>query len=384
MGFKAKMKILVDLRVLNSSRGVSRYARNIFDNLLRIDKENEYLAILPSGFPEEKFLKSLEKVYLPSQSTFRDHFEFERMIKKYNPDLVFHPDNREFLKMSVPSVVTIHDLTPYKFPQYVFSSSPFLNLRQRLYYFLQKKAIQKNTEKIITVSENTRKDVISIFNFDSKKVIAIHEGIEETFRPIKDGKVITAAKNKYKIEGDYIFYIGGFGKHKNVSTLIKAFSAISNDYKSLKLVLGGKTSADDTSGQNAYSELVKLIENLKLQDKVVFAGFIDDVDLSVIYSGATMFIYPSLYEGFGFPPLEAMACGCPVISSNAGSLLEVVADGGVLFEPFDVDGLTQNILKLLQSNKERRILSKKGLAQATKFNWEDTARKTLYEINQFS
>lgn len=364
------MKILVDLRVLNSSRGVSRYAGNIVENLSKIDKKNEYIKILPTS--------------APAQSTLKDHFEFENMITKYSPDLVFHPDNREFLRMNIPSVVTIHDLTPYKFPEYIFSTNLLMNLRQRFFYFLQKVAIKKNTDIIITVSENTRRDAISIFNFDPNKVIAIYEGIEDFFKPEKDGKVIERIKNKYKIEGDYTFYIGGFGKHKNVSTFIEAFSVISKEYKNLKLVLGGRTSTDDTSGQNAYPQLVKLIEKLKLSERVLFTGFIENEDLPVIYSGAKLFVYPSLYEGFGFPPLEAMACGTPVISSNAGSLSEVIDDGGILFDPLDLNALTQNILKLLKSEKERESFSEKGIARAKQFSWEDTARKTLYEINKFS
>jgi len=169
------------------------------------------------------------------------------------------------------------------------------------------------------------------------------------------------------------------GRHKNVATLVEAFAQVIKRKVSdnLKLVVGGKTAGDVSSGQNEYSNLVKQIAALGITDRVIFTGFIVDEDLPVLYGGATVFVYPSLYEGFGFPPLEALSCGCPVICSNAASLPEVVGKAGALVDPRAVGEFTEKILEVVSlSSDKRRSVVERGLKQARKFSWKKCARET--------
>lgn len=378
------MKIAIDARVLSRERGISRYTKNIIENLGYVkDYVIDYVIIVDNGKALD-FLGArkgkFEVVAVPQRSTFRDHFFLSSLIKKLGVDLFFHPDNREFLRMPFPSVVTIHDLTPYKYPDYIFDRRFLMRERQKFYYFLQKRAILKNTDHIITVSENTRKDVLDIFGFPEKKVTAIYEGIEGNFRPKEDKREIEDVKEKYGIVGEYIFYVGGLGKHKNVETLVRAFRKVTESgmrNKELGLVIGGKTMLDDTSGQNAYSDLVRLVDELGLTDRVSFPGFTEEEDLPAIYSGAICFVFPSLYEGFGFPVLEAMACGCPVVSSNAGSLPEIVGDSGILVSPKDIEGFAEAISSVILDKSKKGEMVEMGLERAKRFSWEECAKKTL-------
>ncbi|MCG2685974.1 glycosyltransferase family 4 protein, partial [Candidatus Parcubacteria bacterium] len=373
------MKVGIDARVLGTSRALDRYTRNLVENLLKVEPRHDYVLFSDRDLAGHGF--GLPVVQVPPKLTFRDHFAMARSIKESGVDIFFHPDNIEFWRMPVPSVVTIHDLTPYKFPDLVFSKSPILRMRQQFYFYLQKKAILKNTDLVITVSENTKEDVCQVFRLPPERVKVIYEGVEEKFQAPKNREFIEEVKEKYHIGTDspYIFYIGGMGRHKNVSILVEAFAQVvrRGAPDNLRLVIGGKTAGDVSSGQNDYSNLVKQIATLEMADRVIFTGFVADEDLPVLYSGAAVFVYPSLYEGFGFPPLEAMACGCPVVVSKSSSLPEVVGEAGALVDPRAVGEFTEKILEVLSlSPAKRQQVVERGLKQAQQFSWEKCARET--------
>lgn len=242
-----------------------------------------------------------------------------------------------------PFVTTIHDLLFLVTPEYT-------GTRYKLYNTVFRAIggfISKRAAAIITDSEYSRKDIMRIFKINGKKINVIPIGVSEKYCPIKDQSVIEEVKNRYGIEQKYILYVGNFKPHKNVHTLIKAYNRLPNEIKDdYQLVLGGKK-------DRFYIEIGQLIGKLKIKQNVVFTDFISEEHLPVLYSGAEMFVFPSLYEGFGLPILEAMACGIPVISSDSSSLPEVVGDAGILVDAKSVKGLSRAISTVLQDDKLR-------------------------------
>lgn len=375
------MRVGIDIRVLSTSRALSRYTKNITDQLLRLGSSDHFFYLFSDSKSALNKIPGIaagvsglryEVVSAPKKMVIRDHFLFWDSIKSLNLDLFFHPDNTEFLRCHRRSVVTVHDLLPWKMPNYVLSSNSLMNLRQKLYFTLQEKALRKTCKKIIAVSENTRRDLIETLKTDADKVEVIYEGIEEKFSPCKDPNLIEEIKKKYKISGSYLLYIGGFEPYKNVERLIKAFGQTFTH--NLKLVLAGPRNRDGL-------RLKGLSEELGMGESVIFPGFIEEEDLPKIYEGAVFLVYPSLYEGFGFPPLEAMACGTPAIISQSSSLPEVGGEAAIYFNPENTNGIAgalQTSLKRYLNNRlEYDILSERCRRQALRFTWSKTAEKTL-------
>lgn len=374
------MRIGIDVRVLSTSRALSRYTKNIVNQFLTQGRDHffylfsdtkENLAKIPAvglGLTGLRY----DVIRAPKKMVLRDHFLFYDSINKLNLDLFFHPDNTEFLRCHSTSVVTIHDLLPWKMPEQVLSRGPFMQFRQKLYFSMQARALRKSTKKIISVSENTKKDLLSIIGLPPEQIEVIYEGIEEMFRPFPDQNLIEEIKKKYNIFGPYLLYIGGFEPYKNVERLLKAFGQIYSH--NLKLVLAGKR------GSGA-DRLKKIAEELGMSETVIFPGFIEEEDLPKIYAGAVFLIYPSLYEGFGFPPLEAMACGTPALISNSSSLSEAGGDTAIYFDPENVNnmaGALQTSLKRYLNNRvEYEALSRRCLDRARLFSWSAAGEKTL-------
>jgi len=373
------MNIAIDARSLGTGRAIDIYTRNIVDNLLSIDKENSYILVIDDL---DKLKEINNKNYtikqIPKKRVLRDHFLFKQFLSDLEVDLVFHPDNTEFLFCLPKSIVTVHDIIPIKFPKLVLSRNPLFSLKQKAYFSLQGRAL-KQASKIIAVSKNTKIDLIEILKIPSEKVEVVYEGIEEGFK-VQPREKVEKVKRKYKIAGEYIFYLGGFGVHKNVLKLVEAFKNLEEKFGG-NLVLGG-TLLDSSSPQIELSKIREKIKNHKLSKRVIFTGFIAQGDLPALYSGAKLFVYPSLYEGFGRPPLEAMACGSVVVVSNVSSLPEVVGEAGIYIDPNNVYSIEQGLLKALQlSVIEKEDLQKKAAVQLKKFSWETSARETLEIFN---
>ncbi len=264
-------------------------------------------------------------------------------------------------------------------PAEVISREPLMQLRQKLYFSLQSRAFRESSRKIIAVSENTKKDLVNILGLPPDTIEVIYEGIEESFRPCADQNLIEETKKKYNISGAYLLYIGGFEPYKNVERLLKAFGQTYSH--NLKLVLAGKRGSGGV-------RLKKIAEELGMGETVLFPGFIEEEDLPKIYAGAVFLIYPSLYEGFGFPPLEAMACGTPAIISNSSSLPEAGGDTAIYFDPENINnmaGALQISLKHYLNNRvEYEALSRRCLDRARLFSWPAAGGKTLRLFEQLA
>jgi len=259
--------------------------------------------------------------------------------------------------------MVVHDLVWKIFPQYLN------NFRKKIYAQLTYSAIGK-TQKIIAVSNHTKNDLIKYLNIDSKKISVIYNGCGNEFSKIPDKKEVEKIKKKYFLPDNYILYVGGYDPRKNVEVLIKAFSIARQNPlfpEKVKLVLTGK----DLSQKNPlYSDIKALSRKHKISSLVCFPGFISQQDLPAVYRGANIFIFPSLYEGFGLPVLEAMSAAVPVICSNSSSLPEVGGEAVLYFNPHSSKYLARLILEVLRDEKLREKLISKAINRAKNFSWE--------------
>jgi len=273
------------------------------------------------------------------------------------------------VRLNCPALLTIHDLIPLILPGY------FSSLKEKLIYksvYLASIIFSAHkAKKIIADSENSKNDIVRLLKVARKKIEVIPIGFNPIYRPIKDARLIEECKIKYGIKGDYIIYVGGFDNRKNIGGLLKAFRLLKDLVRDdLQLVITGEWNF-------LYPKTKQVALELQIENDTIFTDYVPDEDMPILISGAKMLVYPSFYEGFGLPPLEAMACGTPVITSNVSSLPEVVGDAGILIDPYSIDEITQAMLKLLKDNLLRERLIKKGLERSTNFSWQENARKTL-------
>ncbi len=260
-------------------------------------------------------------------------------------------------------VVTCHDLISVFFPEN-------LPLASRLFYSRWMPFCYRKAAMIIADSEHTKKDLMALLKIPEEKIRVVHLAVSRDFRPIKSSKILANVQKKYRTGQKYFLHVGTLEPRKHLEFLVRAFALAVKEGVEENLVITGKKGW-------YYDGLFKLVSKLNLKNRIIFTGYVEEKDLPALYSGATALLFPSLYEGFGLPPLEAMACGTPVISSNTSSLPEVVGRAGILLPPKDEALWAKNILKIVRDKALARTLSQLGPRTAAKFTWEETARKTV-------
>lgn len=306
-------------------------------------------------------------------------------------DILFIPSHVLPLVHPKKSVATIHDIGFEKYTILYRNESTakiFLDLLVKLFTFGKYSAnlidylkwssrfTLKHSKKILTVSEFTKNELINLYDADEKKIKVIHNGYNKSlYRKINDKKSIENVKDKYGIEGDYLLYIGRIEKKKNVSRLIEAVAYLYeiDKFFDKKLVLVG-------AADYGYDEVNYIISQYNLDDIVIIPGWVDECDLPYLYNGASVFVFPSKYEGFGIPLLQAMACGVPVAASNTASIPEVVNNSALLFDPDVPIDIAKKIEEILNNSELREKLIKDGFDRSAKFSWERCARETLDEL----
>lgn len=376
------MKIGIDGRSLNTNRAIFRYTKNLLNSLAQIDRENEYFLFMEGGQNLDKvsFLNlsvNWRLVKAPRKIVLKDHFLFERFMRGFNLDVFFHPDNTEFLHCHPRSIVAIHDLIPYLLPKLCLSTNWLVRKRQELYLAMQKRAVLTSARHIITMSQNSQSDLINVFGLEKEMVSVTHEAVEDSYRPVPKKEAYDAA-SKYGVSGEYIFCHAGFSPYKNILGLVSAFCGFSRYNPAVSLVLGGAYKKGDS-----YLKIITtLIKKQGLSERVVFTGYIPEENLPAVYSGATAFVYPSFYEGFGIPPLEAQACGVPVLCSNNSSLPEVVGDAALLFDPRSPEEMTEKLARVCNDAGLRNKLIELGFNNVKRFSWVRCARETLEIFNK--
>ncbi len=292
----------------------------------------------------------------------------------YDTDIVHYPYFEPFFltlpfRKKIKTVVTVHDLTPFVFPKQFPSG-----LKGNLKWKIQKWNLKK-VDAIITDSESSKKDIVRFTGFDSSKVFAVYLASEAVFKKrIVSQKEKNLFKEKYHLPDSFALYVGDVTWNKNLPRLLHAVQKAQ-----IPLVMVGKALIEkDFDRANPWNQdLTKVQELIKKERCVISPGFIPTEDLIKFYNSATFFIMPSLYEGFGLPILEAMSCGCPVITSKEGSLAEVAGDAALYVSAYDVESITSGMKKLFDDHKLQESLSQKSLERAKHFTWEKTAKETV-------
>ncbi len=368
------MRLTFDLSpAVHHHAGLGRYAHELLSALLAIDSANEYYAFYYAPRGDERADPPLDR--LPARklrlsakpwrmSVLLAYWSGATMDRWLPRGDVFHATDHLLppLRQS-RAVFTVHDLIFCFFPEYHLP----LN---RWYLSLLLPRFLRRADAIIAVSENTRRDVIRVMGIPPEKTRVIYEGVSPAFRPLRDVAELARVREKYHLPARFILFLGTLEPRKNLLTLIEAYRALANDPDAPALVLAGRKGW-------LYQPVFQRVRELGLEARVHFTEWVDGADMPALINAAEIFVYPSLYEGFGLPPLEAMACGVPVICSNAASLPEVVGDGGILFDPRDVAALTLALRRALADETVRADLRERGLRQAQKFSWERAARATL-------
>ena len=356
------MRVLFDART-SSWTGVGRYVTGLLSRLMDLSPID--LVVLTSE--DFSYYQKIEKIYMRfNVLSTRGLFELTFASRRKGIDIIHSPMYVTPLLPSSRLVVTIHDLIPIRMPEVMTGKS-----RRSMYYLLNKLAVN-NADAILVPSSSTKYDVIDIFRCSEGKVHVIPHALDDVFFNIRSRSSHTC-KGLHP-EERYLLGIGNHKPHKNLVKLLKAFAITRKDVESKLVLIGTEDSLS--------SEIRAIIDKLGIKKEVFFSGKLTDAELINLYSGALAFIFPSVYEGFGLPPLEAMACGVPVACSNSASLPEVVGDSALLFDPYTVDSIADAIIKITFDQKLRSSLTEKGRRRVRNFSWDSTATNILEVYNK--
>ena len=285
------------------------------------------------------------------------------LVKRSAMDLLHSPHYTRPAVLPCGSVVTFHDMTFFLFPE--------LHTRtKRIFFPYAIRQSARHADALVAVSENTRRDAIRILGITPNRIFTTPSGISKDFHPIKDQTLLEGGRQYYQLPAEFILYVGLIEPRKNIPMLLKAYARLVSQSDPPPLVLVGRLGW-------MYEQVFQLVEQLELTNRVHIKGYIPAQNLPIVYNLAKLFVYPSTYEGFGFPVLEAMACGTPVITTAISAMLDNVGDAGLLIPPQDESALTNAIETLLSDIALRDHLSIVGRLRAAEFTWERTALETL-------
>jgi len=372
------MRIAIDIRKINEF-GVGTYIWNLVRNLAGIDDRNDYFLVgSQRNFHELGPLPpNFKQLYQPEENgLWRDNISIPFDLHRQRLDVVHIPHHEAPFFTPSKLVVTIHDCVHLLFPQE--DSSNFGNYRS----YLRTKRVVHAAQHVLAVSRSTKDDLINIFELPDSKISVVHNALDERFAFTHTPGERKQVLERYQLKDPFVLYSGKIRPHKNVHRLIEAFVVLKNElgdsdrYKNLKLIIIG-----DELSKHQYLRLTVIRSGA--QQDVRFFGFVPYPILRVFYQSAQLFAFPSLYEGFGLPPLEAMANRAPVLASNTSSLPEVLEDAAVLVNPENVFDIARGMKLILSDDAVRQRLIQKGLEQVAKFSWKLAAQKIL-ERYQFA
>jgi glycosyltransferase involved in cell wall biosynthesis len=367
------MHIAINAHLLAHTRsfrraGVSHYIEQLLQHLARVDQTNQYTIFTTRGLdaaalglpPHFTIQPSRFPTINPRVRIPWEQFLAPLILRQQRADLFHGTLNVVPLACPVPSVVTIHDLAFIRFP-YTFRSY------NRTYLDLATRVSVRRATRILAVSEHTRREVVGLLGVPAERVVVTPNAARVHFRP-PAAEALAAFRTRHSLPEQFVLYVGTLEPRKNLTTLLDAYAQIARQSAVPLLVGGGKGWM--------YDAVFARLEALGLRDRVHFVGYLDEEELPLWYAAARLFVFPSLYEGFGMPPLEAMACGTPVVTSNSSSLPEVVGDAGLMVAPMDVDALADAIMRLLSDEALHADLRERGLRRAQQFAWHTTAERT--------
>ncbi len=361
------MRVAIDARKLHDF-GIGTYIRNLLRQLARIDHDTEY--ILLCGEADIGIAAQLgpnfRAVLEPSPNySIREQIHVPWVLRRERPDLYHAPHYVLPAAVSCSSVVTIHDCIHLMFPQYLPNRVAYAYARAQMW------TAAHRSDCILTVSDASKRDILHLFNIPPEKIVVVYNAIDSHFSLTPPAEAVARVRERYQLNHRFVLYVGNIKPHKNLVRLIEAFNELRvGDLEDVKLLIIG----DEISKLPA---LRRAVHRHKLHKHVRFLGYVPDDQLAVLYRLAAVFVFPSLYEGFGLPPLEAMASGTPVVTSNVSSLPEVVGDAAVLVDPHDVDSIVAGLRSVLTDPVRADEMRLKGLERAREFSWERSVAKTL-------
>lgn len=364
------MKIGIDGRAAKWYRGtgIGTYTHELIKSLNNTDLINDYLVFMPQCDSLNNLSNNfkIEPVESTSSNNFWDDIKVPNILKNYDMELYHIPQNGVGLSQNIKckKVITLHDIIPLRMPETV--SDRYLRI-----FNDELPQILDNCDGIITVSEFSKNDIAKEFDFPLSKIYVTPLAAEDIYKPLSKCQCKDLITKKYGIEHDFILYVGGFSPRKNILGLIDAYSKLPSNLKeNFSLVITGRKGP-------SYDKYKARAENLNISDKVIFTDFIPLCDMPLFYNATEVLVYPSFYEGFGLPPVEAMACGTPVIASNVTSLPEVCYESALLIDPNDIDLLSYDIERVLSSSLLKLTMVKKSLTRSSDFSWNKTALDTI-------
>ena len=364
------MRIAIDAHAVGTGLGGNEsYATNLIEALAAIDSVNEYTLFVTRQEAVNKFSHRWPNFIVrqtrPHTPLIRIPLTLSAELRK-NPVDVLHVQFTAPPFAPCPVVVSIHDLSFEHLPE-------TFNRRSRAQLRLTVRRSARKATHILALSEHAKADIVATYGISPEKVTAIPLAAADCFTPVTDERELQRVRHTYGIAGDYILTVGSIQPRKNLSRLISAYANLRRkDPQGThpRLVIVGRQAW-------LFGETLRAIRDSGFSDSIILTGYVPDADLPALYSGARCFVYPSFFEGFGLPPLEAMKCGVPVITGNRTSLVEVVGDAGILVDPLDPDAISSALSRVLNNEDLREELSVKGLNRSRLFRWHETAKRTL-------
>jgi glycosyltransferase involved in cell wall biosynthesis len=355
------MRIAIDVRKINDF-GIGTYLRNLVRHLPRFDSRNDYYLLCYRQ--DAELLSSLSgrhHLYFVSAPNYSlsEHWGISLALRRIDADLFHAPHYVLPALVPCPSVVTVHDVIHLLFPQYLPSRFAGRYARAMIGSAVSRARL------VMTVSHASKKDLLGFFHVDESKILVIPNGIDPAMTRELTREEIERVRSRFQLAGRNALFVGNIKPHKNVERLIEAFALLRNDpaFSDVTLIVVG----DDIS---KYPALRRRVEEHGLRSHVRFFGFVPEMTLVALYRVADIFVFPSLYEGFGFPPLEAMANGTPVITSRLSSLPEVVGDAALTIDPYRTEEIANAMKTLFDDGALRDLLSSRGRERASFFSWE--------------
>lgn len=382
----ARLKIAIDVSCTRGKRaGIGWYAVNLLSHMGKIDHDNSYLLYtfyarsrefcldrggLPTGHNfelQEKWLPFrvarflLDRIRIPIESIIGS-FDVFHALDHWAPSLA-----------SGKLVITIHDLAYLIFPDRNFTSPECTkNGMSRM------RNLAHRADKIIAVSQNTKHDIENVLGVPGEKIRVVYEAAEKRFMPLDEATLLNTVRKRYHLPERFILFVGTMEPRKNIPLLLKSYHTLKGTRRiDHKLVLAGRLGW-------SYGNIFNLLNELRLQKDVILLGHIAREDLPALYNLADLFVYPSYYEGFGLPPLEAMACGTPVIASRCSCFPEILGDAAILIDPNDASELSEKMYLMITDYALSARYAEQGLRRAAQFSWEQAARETIQVYKEVS
>jgi glycosyltransferase involved in cell wall biosynthesis len=365
------MKIGYNAQILaDAATGIARYAGEMLRALVKAKGAHELIVFgnrkhLVELCPEEWIVPTPDVLSSASRRIVWEQTILPILQTKYHLDVMYYPDHTAPLfGVSCKTVITVHDLVPFAFPE-------AHTLARTIYKRIALRRSAALASKIVAVSHATQNDCVRWLGIPQENIEVIYNGVHDNFAPVVQSEILQEVRERYGLSNPFILFVGTLEKRKNVERIIEVYDYARSDHGiTADLVLAGGPG-------KGYKDMWERVERSRWKESIRYVGFVPDADLPALYSMAALFFYPSLYEGFGLPVVEAMACGCPVITSNTTSLPEIVGDAGIIVDPYDTSSLAAALAKVLNSEELQHQLRLAGRQRARLFSWQKASSRLM-------